>query len=42
MSRLEHFPKFNKQGVWNKDVLGGKIWGGDTPIRDLRVLKMLC
>ena len=25
MSRLEHFPKFNKHGVWNKNVLGGKF-----------------
>ena len=24
MSRLEHFPNFNKQGLWNKYVLGGK------------------
>ena len=26
MSWLEHFPKFNnKRGVWNKNVLGGKL-----------------
>ena len=24
MSLLEHFPKFNKQLVWNKNVPGGK------------------
>ena len=25
VSWLEHFPIFNKQGVWNKNVLGGKF-----------------
>ena len=25
MSWLEHFPRFNKRGVWNKNALGGKF-----------------
>ena len=41
MSWLEHFPKFNKQGVSNKNALGGKYFKnyhmGGTSIRDLRV-----
>ena len=26
MSWLEHFPRFNKWGVWNKNVPGGKFF----------------
>ena len=25
MSSLEHFPRFNKRGLWNKNVLSGKF-----------------
>ena len=44
MSWLEHFPKFNKRGVCNKNVLGGKFSekliseGEGASIGDLRVL----
>ena len=34
MSWLEHFPRFDKWGVWNKNVLGETF----SSIRDLRVV----